>query len=212
MLTSNVTEENEIIRHGLKNALEETKASEVIGDYASIGEMLPHLKSLKPDVVILGGIGSLAERCPACNDIRDLSPDATILTLTEKHQDDELREIIMAGALGCVLTSAGKAQIVRSVGIVANGGLSFDNDAIIRLVGANPKRWRGDKPAMLDDLTERQVAVLSMIARGCKNREIADELHVSMSTVKNDIVKIKDKLALNSRTELAAYAAQHRTS
>ena len=53
MITSIITEENELIRHGLKNAREETEASEVIGDYASAAEMLPYLKSLQPDVVIL---------------------------------------------------------------------------------------------------------------------------------------------------------------
>ena len=209
MITSIITEENELIRHGLKNALEETRASEVIGDYASVGEMLPHLKSLKPNVVIVGGIGSLAERCLACNDIRDLSPDTRILTLTEKQKDDELREIILSGAAGCVLTSAGKAQIIRSVGIVADGGMSFDNDAIIRLVGRSPKRLLDDKPAALHELTERQVAVLSLIARGSKNKEISQRLNISNSTVKNEVARIKDKLMLDSRSELSAYAARH---
>ena len=209
MTTSIITEENELIRHGLKNALEESKAADVIGDYAHAGEMMSDLGRLKPDVVILGGIGSLAERCQACNDIRDVSPDTRILTLFERQQDDELREIILSGATGCVLTSAGKAEIIRSVGVVADGGLSFDSDALIRLIGRVPKQERSDKPAELAELTERQVAVLSLIARGSKNSEIAQSLNVSNSTVKSDISRIKDKLALDSRAELATYAERH---
>ncbi|MCY3544967.1 MAG: response regulator transcription factor [Chloroflexi bacterium] len=165
MISSIITEDNEIIRHGLKNALEETKVTKVIGDYASLGEMLPHLKSLKPDVVILGGIGSLAERCLACNDIRELSPDTRILTLTERHQDDELREIILSGAAGCVLTSAGKAEIARSVGIVACGGFSFECHALVRLMERVPKQEPSDKPAALDDLTERERVICPWLAK-----------------------------------------------
>ena len=205
MITSIITEENELIRSALKSALQESGAADVIGDYARADEMALDLSRLKPDVVIVGGIGSLAERCLACNDIRDVSPNTRILTVFEKYEDDELREIILSGASGCVLTGAGKAEIIRSVGILANGGFSFDSDALIRLVGRVPER-RDDKPAALDGLTERQVAVLSMIARGSKNREIAQELHVSPSTIKSDIRRIKDKLTLDTRAQLGGYA------
>lgn len=203
-----ITEKNDVIRTGLKAAIEERDIAEVTGDYAGIEEMLPHLNSLKPDVVILGGIGSLAERCLACNDIRDLSPDTRILTLTEKHQDDELREIILSGAAGCVLTSAGKAQIIRSVGIVANGGMSFDNDAIIRLMGRIPNQAASDKPAALDDLTERECVILSLVGEGCSNEEIGQRLNLSKFTVRNNIAEIRSKLNVETRSRLTAFAAR----
>ena len=209
MTTSIITEENEFIRYGLKNAIHESEAADVIGDYAHAGEMMSDLGRLKPDVVILGGIGSLAERCQACNDIRDVSPATRILTLFERQQDDELREIILAGASGCVLTSAGKAEIIRSVGVVADGGLSFDSDALVRLIGRIPRQDLNDRPAALDGLTERQVAVLSLIARGSKNSEIARRLNISNSTIKSDIARIKEKFALDTRAQLATYAARH---
>ena len=209
MITSIITEDNEFIRSALKSALRESGAADVIGDYARADEMMSDLGRLKPDVVILGGIGSLAERCQACNDIRSVSPDTRILTLFERQQDDELREIILSGASGCVLTGAGKAEIVRSVGIVASGGFSFDSDALVRLMGRIPKTVFDDKPAILEELTDRQTVVMSLIAKGYKNRDIAQELNVSNSTVKSDIARIKDKLALDSRSQLAAYAAEH---
>ena len=120
-----------------------------------------------------------------------------------------MREIILSGAAGCVLTSAGKEGIIRSVGIVANGGFSFESDALVRLMGRIPKQEPRDKPAGLDNLTERQTLVISMIARGCKNRDIAQRLNISNSTVKNDITNIKNKLMLDTRSQLAVYAAEH---
>lgn len=120
-----IAEKNEIIRFGLKNTLEETEGVDVIGEYASIDDMMPELSRLKPDVVILGGNMDFLARCKACNDVRALSENTKVITLSEKYQDDELREIILAGAAGCALTSAGKAEIIKSVGIVANGGLSL---------------------------------------------------------------------------------------
>lgn len=212
MLNAIITEEDQIIRIGLKRALKETKAAEVIGDYASVAEMLPHLSRLKPDVVILGGSGNILNRCLACYEIQSPCPTAKILTLTEEQQDDELRHLILSGASGCVSTRAGGAEMIRSVGIVANGGLSFERDTISRLVGAVPQQVQSDKPVALDTLTERQTSVLALIAKGRKNREIAKELNLSNSTVKSDIAKIKDKLALDTRAELAFYAAQHETS
>ncbi len=204
-----ITEENQIIRFGLKRALEETGAAEVIGGYATIEDMLPHLSRLKPDVVILGGSGNILNRCLACYEIQSACPTAKILTLTEEHQDDELRHLILSGASGCVSTRAGGAEMIRSVGIVASGGLSFERDTIARLMGRVPQQVQSDKPVALDTLTERQTWVLALLAKGRKNREIARKLHISNSTVKSDIAKIKDKLALDTRAELAFYAAQH---
>ena len=201
-----IAEENEIIRFGMKNALEETEGVDVIGEYASVDDMMSALSRLKPDVVILGGNIDFHARCQACNDVRDVSAGTRVITLFEKYQDDELREIILSGASGCVLTSAGKAGIIKSVGIVANGGLSFDNDALIRILGQAPKLRPNAGSTEIDALTERQTLVLSLIAQGYKNRDIAERLNISNSTVKSDIARIKDKLALDSRAQLAAYA------
>ena len=209
MITSIVTEENELIRHGLKDALEETNAAEVIGDYSYADDMMPELSRLQPDVVILGGIGSLDERCRACNKIQDLSPGTRILTLFEKQQDNELHQIIMAGATGCVLTSAGKAQIVRSVGIVANGGLSFDRDTIIRLVARGREQLFDDEPAALDELTERERIIMALVAQDYSNEEIGQKLNLSKFTVRNNIVEIRSKLNVNSRLQLATFAVRY---
>lgn len=209
LLNAIIAEENLIIRFGLKRALEETEVAAVVGEYTGVAEMLPHLSRLKPDVVILGGSGNILSRCLACYEIQSACPTAKILTLTEEQQDDELRHLILSGASGCVSTRAGGAEITRSVAVIANGGMDFDPDALRRLVVRVPQQVQSDKLVALTALTERQTSVLALIAKGRKNKEIARELNISNSTVKSDIAKIKDKLALDTRAELAFYAARH---
>ena len=98
--------------------------------------------------------------------------------------------------------------MARSVGIVANGGLDFDLDALKRLMGRVPQQDGRGKPAALDALTERQTEVLALMAKRRKNKRIARELNISNSTVKNEVARIKEKFSLNSRTELGVYAQQ----
>ncbi|MXY46835.1 MAG: response regulator transcription factor [Chloroflexi bacterium] len=189
--------------------MKETNVAEVIGDYASVADMLPHLSRLKPDVVILGESGNILNRCLACYEIQSVCPTAKILTLTEEHQDDELRHLILSGASGGISTRAGGAELVKSVGIVANGGMDFDSDALKRLMGRVPRQVQSDKPAALDALTERERAIMTLVAQDYTNEEIGQRLNLSKFTVRNSIVEMRSKLNIKSKTGLAVFAVQH---
>ena len=208
MTTVIISEKDEFTRLGLKSALRTNEDIGILGDYETDDIMLSDLGGLNPDVVILGGTNDILNRCQTCREVRTLCPTAKVLTLSEKRKDDDLYEIILAAASGDVLKSAGSAEMVRSVGIVACGGLNFDNEALIRLLGRIPNQGRLANFTDADVLTEREIAVLSLIAQGYKNKEIGQNLNVSNSTVKSDLVNIKNKLMLDSRAELAAFAGQ----
>ena len=177
--------------------------------YADNEEMLSELNRLNPDVLILGGNGSILDRCRICHEVRTRCPTTKVLTLTEKQKDDELYEIILSGASGNVHTNAGSAEMIRSVGVVACGGLNFDSDALIRLLGRITTQRQSGGPHELARLTGRETEVLSLIALGHRNTVIGQMLNVSNSTVKSDLVHIREKLLIDSRTELAAYAVRH---
>ncbi len=210
LITSIIVEEDELVRLGMKTAIGTNEDIEVIGDYGDTAQMMSELNRLQPDVIILGldGSESILDRCQTCQEIRRLCPTTNILTLSERQRDEELCELILSGASGCVQMSAGSSEMIRSVGIVADGGLSFDNDALIRLMSRIPKQEQSRRPIGLDDLTEREKAILSLIA-GHTNAQIAQKLHVSRSTVKNDLTRIREKLMIRARGELAAYAVRH---
>ena len=209
MVTLVICEENELVRLGLKSALEDAENVDILGTYAYSEGMLSKLTEIKPDVVILGGKGDILDRCRTCYEVRTLCPTTKVLTLTEKHRDDELYKIIISGASGNILTDAGSAEMINSVGVVACGGLNFESEALIRLLGRIPMREQVSSPAEIDKLNRRETAVLSLIAKGYKNSEIGQKLNISTSTVKSDISHLRQKLLIYSRSELAAYAVRH---
>ena len=204
-----ISEKDEFTRLGLKSALQSNEGIKILGDYGTDELMLADLSNLKPDVVVLGGTEDILERCQTCREVRMLGPSTKVLTLSDKQNDDDLHEIILSGASGDVLKSSGSSEMVRSVGIVACGGLNYDSDALVRLLGRNPNQRRVASPLGLDLLSEREITILSMIATGCKNPDIAKALNVSPSTVRADITRTREKLNIASRTELAAYAVRH---
>ena len=209
MVTIIICEENELVRLGLKAALEEAEDVDILGVYAYADAMLSRMNDIGPDVVVLGNNGNILDRCRTCQEVRTLCPTTKVLTLTEKQKDDELYEIILSGASGNVLTNAGSAEMIRSVGVVACGGLSFESEALIRLLGCIPKQEQVSRLAEINELTQRETVVLALISLGNRNSEIGKKLNISTSTVKSDISHLRQKLLIDSRAELAVYAVRH---
>ena len=209
MVTVVISERNELTRLGLKAALQTSEDIEVVGDYEDIDMMLSGLNSLEPDVVIMGGPKDIVERCRICLEVRTLHPTTKVLALTEKRKDDDLYEIILSGASGEILKTAGSAEMVRSVGVVACGGLNFDSEALVRLLGRIPRQRGNAQPAGIDELTHRERAMMVLVARGDTNEEIGRRLKLSKFTVRNNVSDIRSKFGLKSRAELAAFAVQH---
>ena len=201
-----ISEKDEFTRLGLKASLQATEDISILGDYGTDEMMLSELSSLNPDVVILGGTEDILERCRTCREVRALRPTAKVLTLSEKQNDDDLYEIIMAGASGDVLKSSGSEEMVRSVGVVACGGLNFDNDVLIRLLSRVPKQRQDHQT---NSLSERERMIVAMIAKGYTDGQIGRALNLSRFTIRNSVGDIRGKLSMKSRTELAAFAVQY---
>ena len=162
MTTVIISEKDEFTRLGLKSALQANEDMSIVGDYETDDTMLSALTSLSPDVVILGGTEDILARCRVCQEVRTLCPTAKVLTLSDKQKDDDLHEIILSGASGDVLKSAGSEGVVKSVGVVACGGLNFDNDALIRLLGRVPKQRQNHQTDSLRacrQITLAQIAI-----------------------------------------------------
>ena len=171
--------------------------------------MLSELGGLNPDVVILGGTNDILNRCQTCREVRTLCPTANVLTLSEKQKDDDLYEIILSGASGDVLKSAGGAEMVRSVSVVACGGLTFESEALIRLLGRIPDQGRITSPPGIELLGERERTILALIAKGYSNTEIGKVVNLSKFTVRNNIGEIRSKLNVHTRAELSARAIRY---
>ena len=209
MNTAIISEKDEFTRLGLKSALEASEDISILGDYETDEMMLSDLSSLNPDVVILGSTDSVLDRCRTCQEVRTLCPSVKVLTLSEKQKDDDLYEIILSGASGDVLKSAGGAEMVRSVSVVACGGLTFESEALIRLLRRIPDQGRITSPAGIELLGERERTILALIAKGYSNTEIGKVVNLSKFTVRNNIGEIRSKLNVHTRAELSARAIRY---
>ena len=212
MTTVIISEKDEFTRLGLISALQTKEDIDILGNYDTDDKMLSDLGSLNPDVVILGGTEDILDRCRTCHEVRTLCPTTKVLTLSENQKDDDLHETILSGASGDVLKSSGSAEMVNSVSVVACGGLSFESEALIRLLKRTPRQGHNYRSAQLDELSSRETMVLSLIGFGYRNSEIGEKLNVSTSTVKSDISRIRGKLLIDSRSALVAFAIQHKVT
>ncbi len=205
MTTVIISDKDEFTRLGLKLAFQLNEDIKLLGDYESDDIMMSDLSGLNPDVVILGATEDVLARCQTCEEVRNLCPDAKVLTLSDSQKDDDLYEIILSGASGDVLKSSGSAEMVRSVGVVACGGLNFESDSLIRLLSRIPKQRQNH---LMDSLSERERTIVSLIARGYTNEQIGRVLNLSRFTIRNSVGDIRSKLNMKSRTELAAFAVR----
>lgn len=209
MITLVIVEENEITRLGLHAAFAQKESFEVLGLYANSRDMLQKLSSLKPDVALLGEREFTENEVRVGEQIRKASPSTRILVMVEEERDDDLLAILSAGASGRVPRSAAIDGLARSIGIVADGGLSFEAKSLVRATKEFQSRKSGEMLKNSVNLTDREKYILGLIAQGLKNDEIAGELKISGSTVRNGISRIRDKLDIDSRAKLVSYAVRH---
>ena len=203
-----ILEDNEITVLGLTAALESCNCVKIVEGYTGIDELLSNLSRLNPEVILLGGSGTAESNSQNCRAIVNSFPGIRVLPLNDEWNDDELHEIILSGASGFLSKHAGKDDVVRSIAIVAQGGLSFDGDTLVRLLARLPQPLDNEQSERLNALTSRERTVLNLIAQGRRNKEIGQSLNISVSTVRNCISQLKSKLYVDSRVELMSKGIQ----
>jgi two-component system response regulator NreC len=145
--------------------------------------------------------GSSLEAIPQ---IREDTPMTAIVVLTMQNDPAFARRALQAGAAGFVLKESADDELLEAVRQAANGGTYLNPSLGARLAAAPP-----EPSGPPDDLTEREVAVLSLIALGYTNGEIASELHLSVRTVESHRAHIQQKTGQSTRAELVRYALEH---
>ncbi len=199
-----IVDDHDVVRRGLRTLLELVEDFDIVGEAGDGLQAVEAAGRLTPDVVLLDlemprldGVGSIPK-------ILEASPDSKILVLTSFATDEKVFPAIKAGALGYLLKDFTPEDLVAAIRDV-NRGESRLHPQIARKVLdelANP----ADRPKTSDPLTGREVEVIRLMALGLGNQEIADELVISESTVRNHVSSILSKLHLANRTQAALYA------
>lgn len=184
---------------GLRALIARADDLEVAGEATTAAKAVDLALELQPDVVVMdlqlpGGSGIDATRL-----ITDRSPAVSVLVLTMFDDDDSVFAAMRAGATGYLLKGADRSDIIRAIRAVAGGEAVFGPGIARRLVGFFADLGETGKLAPLPVLTAREREVLDLIATGMKNAEIADRLHLSGKTVRNNISNIFSKLHVTDR-------------
>jgi two-component system response regulator NreC len=196
-----LADDHAVVRSGLRMLLDSERDFEVVAEAGDVESARRFVRGHHPRVLVLDlnmPGGSSLEAIPA---IRAESPDTEIVVLTMQQEPAFAREALGAGALGYVLKEAADEELVEAVRCAAAGS-SYLNPALGARIASEPA------PGPPDNLSEREVDVLRLIALGHTNAVIAEQLYLSVRTVETHRANIQQKLRLSTRAELVGYALE----
>jgi len=203
-----IADDQALVRQGFRLILEVEPDIEVAGEADDGATAVEKAKRLHPDVVLMDiqmpGLDGIA----ATRRLDQAGVSARVLILTTFDRDDYLYEAMKAGASGFLLKDARRDQLVHAIRTVAAGEALLAPALVRRLVeefcrGPAPG---AERPAALAELTQRELEVLRLVARGLANREIASALFLSEATVKTHLANLMRKLELRDRVQVVVLA------
>lgn len=203
-----IADDHKLFRQGLIGLMRaHDDLVEVIGEASSGREAIQLAHQLRPDVILMDiqmpdGDGLMAMRA-----IRETLPDVAVVMLTASELDEHLYEAVRLGAAGYLLKDLDATELFELLAGVAHNEVAMTRAMASRLLMGMANK-QSDGPTAVAELTEREVEVLQLVAKGSTNPQIADALFITVNTVKSHIRHILEKLQLENRTQVAAYAVQ----
>jgi two-component system, NarL family, response regulator NreC len=204
-ITIVLADDHAVVRSGLRMVLDREEDFEVVSEAADADSALRTVLGHKPTILVLDlnmpGEPTSLEAIPR---VPEVSPNTRVVVLTMQEDPEFARRALRAGAAGYVLKEAADDELVDAIRRVA-AGATYLNPRLGAMLAAAPPEQTGPP----DDLTERGVGVLRLIALGHTNAEIAQELFLSVRTVESHRAHIQQKLGRSTRAELVRYALDH---
>ncbi len=200
-----LVDDHTILRDGIKSLLETEDHIKVVGEAVNGEEALQKVEKLSPDVVLMDISMPKMNGIQATSQISEEYPDIKILILTMHDEEGYVQPIFQAGAAGYVVKRTATRELVSAIEGVVEGNTIL-HPSVTETLLAEGQGSDSDDGDMYDGLTERELEILTLIAEGLTNQEIADELYISIKTVQAHRANIMDKLGLNDRVALTKYA------
>jgi len=202
-----IVDDHAIVREGVRMILAKESDLEVVGEAGDGQEALELTKRLRPQVVVMDismpGMGGIE----ATQTLRSTSPDVQVVALTMHEDETYVFQLLRAGAAGYVLKRAAAQDLVQAVRAAAKGEAFLYPSVARKVVEDYLRRVEsGEERERYDGLTAREKEILTLIASGSSNQQIAEKLFISIKTVQTHRAHILEKLGLHDRTELVRYA------
>jgi NarL family two-component system response regulator LiaR len=206
-ITVMIVDDHEMVRNGARGYLEAQPLITVVAEAESGDEAVRLAREFIPDVVLMDLVMPGMDGVEATRKVKDLSPRTQIIILTSFHEDEHIFPALQAGAISYLLKDVKARELVEAIQRASKGEATLHPRVAARLI----KQFSNQEPDrrnLFTELTEREVEVLTLIARGFTNQKIAEDLVISIGTVKGHVSNILSKLHLADRTQAAVYAWQ----
>ena len=199
-----LADDHPIVREGLQALLETQADFEVVGEAANGNEVLRLALELRPDIILLDLEMPIMDGVEATRRLHQLQPAFRIIVFTAFDNDERIIHAVQAGAVGYLLKDAPRKDIFNAIRVAMEGG-----SLLQPVVASKLLRHMGQQHLLAHEmLTERELEVLSLLAQGMPNKEIAAQLVISERTAKFHVSSIMGKLGATNRTEAVSLAAQ----
>ena len=206
-----VVDDQELFRRGLVMLLGVEPDIEVVGEAGDGLTATDLAVSTMPDVVLLDVRMPKRSGLQACMRIKEEVPSTRIIMLTVSDEEGDLYEAVKNGASGYLLKDSSIEEVAQAIRVVAEGQSLISPSMAVKLIDEFKEMSRSDRDQVpTPRLTERELEVLRLVAKGLNNREAAKELFISENTVKNHVRNILEKLQLHSRMEAVMYAVREK--
>ena len=201
-----IVDDHAVVRYGLRYMLSQYSEIEVVGECEDGEQAVSRAPDLVPDVILLDLILPHMDGVHTVRELKRLVPNTQVIVLTSYDDDTLIYEAVKAGALSYLLKEASPIELVEAIKAAARGESRLHPRVAARLL----HEMREQRESALNDLTAREMEVLTHIARGQSNTAIAAELTISEPTVRMHVANVLSKLHLADRTQAAIFALQKR--
>ncbi|CUU59988.1 DNA-binding response regulator [Frankia sp. CcI49] len=208
-----IVDDHALFRRGLEMVLAQEVDIEVVGEAADGSEAVTMAAEMAPDIVLMDVRMPRRGGIDATSAIKEKVPSAKIVMLTISDEEADLFDAIKAGAMGYLLKEISIDEVAADIRAVYNGQSLISPSMASKLLSefAAMIKTKDDRPQLpTPRLTDREMEVLRLVAKGLNNRDIAKQLYISENTVKNHIRNILEKLQLHSRMEAVVYAVREK--
>lgn len=203
-----LADDHHLFREGLRYLLESTGEVEVVGEASNGQEAIARVRELRPRVVLMDINMPETDGLRATDAVSRCCPETSVIILTMAWDDDDAMKAMRAGAKGYLLKSSRSDDVLRAVRLAASGGSAIDPSlapVLMRAYHRMVTRTAVDS-GNEGELTQREIALLQLLVAGCNNRQIANELGLAESTVKNNLSALFHKIGVRDRTQAVLYA------
>lgn len=203
-----IADDHAIVRTGLRALIHSEPAMELVGEAAGGYEAIDLVEKTMPEILVLDLSMPDLDGISVTRKIKPQFPSVRILVLTIHEDEALLRAVLKAGAAGYILKGAAEVELISAIHTVMRGELYVDPSMVRKLLSDEvAPAMLQSKPA--ESLTPRETEVLKLIVRGFTNRQIGEELSISIRTAESHRSNLSDKLGLHNRVELVRFAREH---